>query len=440
MNLRLTLYLSSKAKGLMAILMDMRTALGPNDADDGDEGRKQRGLAIAALVSIKQSKVGYIVPSQSGKGTYIVSLGGEPYCSCPDFESRQQPCKHIYAVEYVIQREEDADGSVTYTEKVTYTQQWHVYNEAQVHEGERFEQLLKALCDTIPQAPQQGRGRRRHLISDIVFALASRTYSMKSGRRYMSEMKEARADGTVEHAVSYNSAFDYLEKPEMTDLLKVLIARTAAPLKEVEVDFAADSTGFGTVTYERWYDVKWGKQRSRNRYIKTHIMTGVKTNVITAIEATVSESSDIRQLPYLVNETARQFTMQEVSADKGYSARKSLHAITAVGATPFIPFQAQATGLPNTSRKYDALWHYMHAFYNFNRAEFNAHYHKRSNVETTFSMIKAKFGASVRAKTPTAQVNEVLLKALCHNIVVLIQSMYELGIEPNFRAGAADAR
>ncbi len=63
------------------------------------------------------------------------------------------------------------------------------------------------------------------------------------------------------------------------------------------------------------------------------------------------------------------------------------------------------------------------------------HYHKRSNVETAFSMIKAKFGASVRAKTPTTQVNEVLCKVLCHNICVLIQSIYELGLEPTFWVG-----
>ena len=35
---------------------------------------------------------------------------------------------------------------------------------------------------------------------------------------------------------------------------------------------------------------------------------------------------------------------------------------------------------------------------------------------------------------------EVLLKILCHNIVVLIASMYELGIEPIFRAEQAVAR
>jgi hypothetical protein len=74
------------------------------------------------------------------------------------------------------------------------------------------------------------------------------------------------------------------------------------------------------------------------------------------------------------------------------------------------------------------MWH----FYNFNRESFLTHYHKRSNVETAFSMIKAKFDGSVRAKMPTAQVNEVLCKILCHNICVLIQSIFELGLEPTF--------
>ena len=52
------------------------------------------------------------------------------------------------------------------------------------------------------------------------------------------------------------------------------------------------------------------------------------------------------------------------------------------------------------------------------------------NVESTFSMIKAKFGDSLRSKTDTAMVNEALCKVLCHNICCLIQSPYELGIEP----------
>lgn len=63
-------------------------------------------------------------------------------------------------------------------------------------------------------------------------------------------------------------------------------------------------------------------------------------------------------------------------------------------------------------------------------------YHKRSNVETTFSMIKRKFGERLRTKTETAQKNELLCKILCHNICVVIQSMYELGITVTFGAEA----
>ena len=51
----------------------------------------------------------------------------------------------------------------------------------------------------------------------------------------------------------------------------------------------------------------------------------------------------------------------------------------------------------------DALWHRLFHLFQFKREEFLAHYHKRSNVETVFSMVKAKFGNSVRSKTDTAQ-------------------------------------
>ena len=74
----------------------------------------------------------------------------------------------------------------------------------------------------------------------------------------------------------------------------------------------------------------------------------------------------------------------------------------------------------------------MYHYYNFRRDEFLTHYHKRSNVESTFNMIKAKFCDHVRSKTDVAMTNGVLCKVLCHNICCLIQSMYELEIEPTF--------
>jgi hypothetical protein len=46
--------------------------------------------------------------------------------------------------------------------------------------------------------------------------------------------------------------------------------------------------------------------------------------------------------------------------------------------------------------------------------------HKRSNIETPFSMIKGKFGSSLRSKSDAGQINEALCKVLAHNICVLI--------------------
>jgi hypothetical protein len=96
------------------------------------------------------------------------------------------------------------------------------------------------------------------------------------------------------------------------------------------------------------------------------------------------------------------------------------------GGPPFIAFRVNAN--PKEDDTYANMVHY----YDFNREDFLAHYHKRSNVETTFSMIKAKFGDSLRSRSDAAIVNEVLCKLLCHNVCVLIQSDYELGIATEF--------
>ena len=71
-------------------------------------------------------------------------------------------------------------------------------------------------------------------------------------------------------------------------------------------------------------------------------------------------------------------------------------------------------------------------YFKLHREEFDARYHQRSNIESTFSMVKAKFGDSVRSKTDVAIGNEVLAKIVCHNICCLISAMYELGITPEF--------
>ncbi len=74
----------------------------------------------------------------------------------------------------------------------------------------------------------------------------------------------------------------------------------------------------------------------------------------------------------------------------------------------------------------------MFALFTLERERFLSRYHARSNVETSFSAIKRLFGGAVRAKLPTSQKNEVLLKCLVFNLTCLVHAMHELGIEPTF--------
>jgi transposase len=136
----------------------------------------------------------------------------------------------------------------------------------------------------------------------------------------------------------------------------------------------------------------------------------------------------------LVEATAQNFAMVEVSADKAYLSNANLQTSVDNYAMPYIPFKANTTA---EGKRNSDLFKRMYHYFIYRSDEFMARYHKRSNVESTFHMIKAKFGDSLRSKTERAQINEALCKILCHNICCVIQSMYELGLKPKFWAEAA---
>jgi transposase len=250
----------------------------------------------------------------------------------------------------------------------------------------------------------------------------------------MSDLRQSHTRGLISRIPHYNSIFNYLEDDGLTPILRDLITQSSLPLRSVEVDFAADSSGFSTSRFVRWFDHKYGRTVQKHEWVKAHIMCGVKTNIITAIEIGGRHAGDAPFLAPLVKTTAQSFTISEISADKAYSSDKNTNAVMAAGGTPFIAYKSSTLG--NTG---SVLWQQMFHYFMFKRDEFLQHYHKRSNVESTFSMMKRKFGDSLRSKTDTAMVNETLCKVLCHNLVVLIHEMHELGIEPTFWSAAATA-
>jgi transposase len=403
--------------------------------------REQRGLALAALYRIEQKDGKYIVPSQKGNGdTYTVDPNAShPCCTCPDFETRGIKCKHMFAVEFVQSRETKPDGTETITrsfkvtERVTYKQDWPNYNKAQTQEKRLFLSILADLCRGIeePTGPRPGRPNLRR--ADVTFACVFKVYSTLSARRFNTDLVDAAEKGHIEKAPHYNVVIKHMDDLRLTPILKALIAESGRPLAAVETSFAVDSSGFSTCRFVRWFDHKWGKTMEEREWIKAHLICGVKTNVVTAVEVLGKDTADSPQFPALLKTTRETFKVKEVSGDAAYTSQANMEAVVEGGGVPYFAFRETATGAVG------GLFAKMFHFYCFNKDEFLAHYHKRSNVESTFSMVKNKFRDHVRSKTDEGMTNEVLCKILCHNICCLIHSIFELGIEAKFWDEAVEA-
>lgn len=405
-----------------------------------EDFRKLRGQAIAEAGKIEKRHGTWYVPSASGSGRYVVQHDPKfSRCSCPDWELRHMRCKHIYAVEYTLEKQANTDGTTTVTEtltvsatvqkRVTYPQNWTAYNAAQSVEKNRFQVLLADLCRGVPEPERAGRGRKPHTVRDSIFAMVFKVYSTFSSRRFSSDLREAHARGHLSREIPGMKTVQFFENEEYLPILKELVRQSALPLRSVETTFAVDSSGFGSNRFETWFDHRYGgKETRRVVWVKCHLASGTKTNVVTAVRILDATSGDSTQFAPLVSETAEGFTIGEVSADKAYSSYDNFETVAGFGGEAFIAFRTGATG--ERGGTFEKMFHY----FQFKKDEFLAHYHRRSNVESTFSMVKRKFGSDVRSKTDAAMKNEVLCKLVAHNLCVLIQEQHELGIEPVFWA------
>ena len=396
--------------------------------------RQERGRLLSLDKRIKHVEGAmWFVPSQTegGKG-YLVNLLGVT-CTCDDYDLRRQKCKHMWAVEFVRAAADAPPVEAVKVPRPSYKQDWPRYNAAQCAEKAMVQDLLRGLCDGIQTPPHPGRGPKPVPLADVVYGAVMKVYTGFSGRRATTDLRTCADAGHMSRAPHHSLISRYLEKPELTPILKALIEDSAAPLACIEEGFAVDSTGFGTCTYRRWYDAKYGREMSETVWLKLHAMVGTITNVITSANVTGSDGADSPEMPDLIASTGKNFKIGEVSADKAYLSHANLKAIEDAGGVPYVPFKS------NSKSKGSAAWRRMWATFMLKQEEFLAHYHQRSNVEATFSAMKRKFGGAVRSKSHPAQVNEVLCKVLCHNLACVVHAVYELGLEPP-QFGAAPGR
>ena len=309
-----------------------------------------------------------------------------------------------------------------------YSRDWHKYNLAKTNEKRMFVELLHDLTKIIKE-PEYKFGRPPIPIRDFLFCTGLKLYSNYSGRKAVSDYRTSMEAGYISRTPHFNTIKDFLNCPATYDLLSKLLTITAMPLRKLEDKYSLDSSGFGTYTTERWNRVKWGKNVRWKDYLKGHVLIGTRTNIICQAEITPGNFSDVRQAPQLILKADANFNMKEFSADKAYGSKLVYRILNAIGTIPYIPFK-KTTKEP----KEDApeIWNNMFLLFRDKKEEWEKHYHIRSNVETTFAMIKRRLGEHINSKNYTAQRNELMMKFICHNICCLIQAIYDHKIRVNF--------
>jgi transposase len=389
-----------------------------------------KGMEIAKKGGITETPKGWIVPSQSGNGAYLVYKEGmKTACSCPDCQMRGIECKHQIAVKYFYHEVSDGQGNMTITKavKVSYPQDWTAYNSAQTSEIRLFDILLKDLVANI-EDPEQKMGRPKLSLHEQIFCTIQKVYSQLSSRRAYTLYENAKGREQINHTPNFNAINKFLNREDLTPILQRLLTISALPLKSVETTFAPDSSGFRTSQFGQYYVEKYGVMK-KHKWVKAHILVGTKTNIIASARITEGEANDCPQFVPMVSEAHNNgFDIKEIPADMGYVDRDNFNYANEIGATAYIPFKSNASEKSRGSYTWTKMYHY----FMLRRDEFMEHYHKRSNVESTFNMVKAKFGDKLKSKNFIAQQNELLCKLIAHNVVVLIHEAHGLGITEKF--------
>ena len=304
--------------------------------------------------------------------------------------------------------------TILFTEKENF---WTKYNLSQTKEKTLFLKLLREICNIIP----------RRKISNMVFCMCLKTYTLKSARRLIGELELCRKAHYIEKVPHFNTILNYLNRTDITYTLHNLIKLSSLPLKPIEKKFATDSTGFGmSITNEKWSKIRQHYEKHHN-YMKAHVTFGVLSNIITSCRITEGTRADSQLLPEMVDETAENFKLEEWSADKAYLSKKNLEEIHKHDCIPFIPFKTNSI-----NKRGSGIWSEMYNFFHKNRELYMKKYHLRSNSESGFQMIKARFGDVTLMRSDIGSRNDILVKLLCHNLCVLCQEIFLMNLEPDF--------
>lgn len=226
----------------------------------------------------------------------------------------------------------------------------------------------------------------------------------------------------------FKTLCNYQANPRIKYYLDRLIEVSSKPLKVIETCFATDMTGIRTNNFSSWFSIRTGKTIERRDHLAAHITTGVKSNIVTAVDSCVKKGRDNEIMREHVDKTAKTFKIEEWSGDSMYWCRANCDKVVGVGGKPYFKpkkhFSRKARG--------SMTFKLMSIEFEEQLERTLESYHKRSNAESTNASKKKRIGSCVKSKLDTAREQEEHMKWIDYNLLVLNRAMFEWDIEPNF--------